>query len=343
MLITERRRKISLFIYHYIIICWFIDIAPVLDNYLNFGGDVFGHTEAYQTIMFDFIKTVLISTEANEESRGDAIQLIEPFLLRYRGRMDSYVPEFLNLAVHVLQSAEGHKLRLVAIEVTLVCIYYHSQLTMDYIETHGLTEALFEFWFSHLSYFKRVHDKKLCLLAIFTLFEHPVSQWPIPIQNRAKSMIETIARMFDELPEAYKKRQEEEKLIEDGGLEEKESGVSNGHEDMGSDVGSSDRDYEDFEDADLDAGHSDDFDWNEDDKDFVASDSDIVEEFGYETPVDYINEYQLFETRFFQLPSENPELYRMMNELDEKQQQSLHRALQKAKHPHDVLHSHRKP
>lgn len=308
----------------YIYLYLYIDIAPALDNYLTFGGEIFGNTETYQAIIFDFIKTGLISSETNEEQRCDAVQLIEPFLLTYRGRMDRYVTEFLNLAISALQSAGGRRLRLICIEVALVCIYYDAKLTIDYFEAHGFTEALFEFWFSNIALFKRVHDKKLCVLTILTLLEYPLSQLPTSIQKHLKHAIDTMIKIFDELPEAYKKREEEEaKLDEFDEASDKK---------FDSETEENDKEYEDFEDANLEGVYSDDFDWKKDDND-ITSDSEIFEQFGYETPVDHTDEYKVFETIFSRLPHVNPELYHaIVNGLDTKQQQSLHTTLQKAKH-----------
>jgi hypothetical protein len=128
--------------------------------------------------------------------------------------------------------------------------------------------------------------------------------------------------MFDELPEAYKKR-EEAKLDESSEVTD---------QDQSRDESDENHEYEDFEDASLEGSYDDDFDWKEEDKD-AASDQEIFEVFGYETPVDHTDEYKVFENVFSRLPQANPELYQhfILNQLSEKQQQSLHNVLQKAR------------
>lgn len=300
-----------------------IDMAPALDNYLTFGGETFATNETYQTIVFDFINTVLTSSEADDEQRCDAAQLIEPFLLGYRGRMNQYIPMFLSLAINALRSTEARKLRLICMEIALVSIYYDADLAMDYFEAHGFTEALFEFWFSNIDLFKRVHDKKLCILTILTLLGRPLSRWPASIQSRMKQCIDILIKMFDELPEAYKKR-EEAKLDESSEVTDQEKSHGDGSDESD--------EYEDFEDANLEGSYDDDFDWKEEDQD-AASDQEIFEVFGYETPVDHTDEYKVFENVFSRLPQTNPELYHhfILNQLNEKQQQSLQNVLQKAR------------
>ncbi|CAG8511343.1 16093_t:CDS:10 [Cetraspora pellucida] len=163
------------------------EMLPSLDNYISYGTDVFVQNADLHTRIYDIIETVMNSDRINESERVCACKLIESVLLNCRGCMDQVIN----------------------------CLYYNPAMTLHNLEERGLTQAFFTIWFENIEKFKRVHDKKLVIVALCSLLELPFEQLPPTLQAGWTQVLDGILTVFKSLPKAEENRENLEKSYED--------------------------------------------------------------------------------------------------------------------------------
>ncbi|CAG8837457.1 25723_t:CDS:2, partial [Racocetra persica] len=88
-------------------------------------------------------------------------------------------------------------------------------MTLHYLEERGLTQAFFSIWFENIEKFKRVHDKKLVIVALCSLLELPFEQLPPTLQGGWTQVLDGILTVFKSLPKAEENRENLEKSYEE--------------------------------------------------------------------------------------------------------------------------------
>ncbi|CAG8478067.1 8378_t:CDS:10, partial [Cetraspora pellucida] len=194
------------------------EMLPSLDNYISYGTDVFVQNADLHTRIYDIIETVMNSDRINESERVCACKLIESVLLNCRGCMDQYIGPFLGLTFRFLSdppSITTLPFKIYCIEVVINCLYYNPAMTLHILEERGLTQAFFTIWFENIEKFKRVHDKKLVIVALCSLLELPFEQLPPTLQAGWTQVLDGILTVFKSLPKAEENRENLEKSYED--------------------------------------------------------------------------------------------------------------------------------
>lgn len=105
-------------------------------------------------------------------------------MLSLPGHIDNCVNGFINMAMTVLTSPEGVKYKSYKIhlmEMIINAIYYNPILTLQVLESKGWTNKFFSLWFGSMDSFTRVHDKKLCIVAIVALLGLSADQIPASV------------------------------------------------------------------------------------------------------------------------------------------------------------------
>ncbi|CAG8735053.1 7002_t:CDS:2, partial [Dentiscutata heterogama] len=193
-------------------------MLPSLDNYISYGTEIFVQNADLQARIYDVIETVMNSDRINESERICACKLIESVLLNCRGYVDQYVGPFLGLGFRYLSdlpSITTLSFKIYCIEIIINCLYYNPILTLRNLEERGLTQAFFSIWFEHIDKFKRVHDKKLVIVALCSLLELPFEQLPPTLQAGWTQVLDGILTVFKSLPKAEEDRENLEKSYED--------------------------------------------------------------------------------------------------------------------------------
>ncbi|CAG8644519.1 16401_t:CDS:2, partial [Racocetra fulgida] len=70
-------------------------------------------------------------------------------------------------------------------------------MTLHDLEKRGLTQAFFSIWFENIEKFKRVHDKKLVIVALCSLLELPFEQLPPTLQGGWTQVLDGILTSLD--------------------------------------------------------------------------------------------------------------------------------------------------
>ncbi|KNC96420.1 uncharacterized protein SPPG_08317 [Spizellomyces punctatus DAOM BR117] len=319
------------------------EMANCLENYVSFGKETFAQSKEHQEQIYDIIQTVL--REDNEHltdtNRSRACDLIEAILLNLRGHVDVYVPRFLELALPYIQKSgrlkkAGFKVR--CLEVVINGIYYNPAGTLVLLEQKAATAAVLEFWFKNLGDFKRVHDKKLCILALLAILDLPLNQIPPSLQGPGwTQVLLCVLQVFESYPEAIQAREAEEKMYAEGLDDEDEQDVEEDEdaEIFFTDAPDDDCDVLDDDDKYLEMlahsaaesrqnGSAQDAVFEDDDDDWDVE--ELEEDVFFTTPLDHIEAYSQFE-RTMQRLAGNPESASLVRQALNAQQHSFIEAL----------------
>jgi len=188
------------------------EMFPCLDNYISFGSEVFKANKDYQNKMFEIIKTVMKSEDPSERIYG--CQLMESMMLNCREVIDEFIPEFITLVHENIEDKDElpSGFLVTCYEVIINAIYYNPLLTLSFLEHINYTSTFFTKWFASLDKFKRVHDKKLCIVALLTLLEIPFENIPKTLQDGWNQIMFALINLFQTYPKAVEERK---KLEED--------------------------------------------------------------------------------------------------------------------------------
>jgi hypothetical protein len=302
------------------------EMLPPLDNYISYGKDVFVANEHVQSMMFDIIDTVMKSDRVGETDRICACKLMESVLLNCRGHLDMCVAPFLNLAFQYIftGSMKTAEFKVHCIEVVVNCIYYNPVLTLRLLEENNWTQGFFTLWFSTLSKFSRVHDKKLVIVALCALLELPTEMIPQSLQAGWSQILACMITVFQTLPKAMENREQMEKLYGDfdddfegddefgagssGFLSGDEDDFVEGAEGEDDDVPDEDNEYLEYLASQAAAaGNS-----GAEDGEFDDEEDEIEEEILFESPLDEIDPYTRFEQVFRSMQQSNTASYTLL-------------------------------
>jgi hypothetical protein len=128
-------------------------------------------------------------------------------MLNLRGHVDQYIPIFINLAMTVLNNDEvkTKSYRIHLMEMAINAIYYNPLLALQVLESNEWTNKFFSTWFSSMDIFKRVHDKKLSIVAISSLLTLRASDVPASVQPGWPRLLQGVTGLFQTLPAAMKR------------------------------------------------------------------------------------------------------------------------------------------
>jgi hypothetical protein len=91
-------------------------------------------------------------------------------------------------------------------EMVINAIYYNPILSLQVLESNGWTNKFFSLWFGSMDSFTRVHDKKLCIMAIVQLLSIHPDQIPTSVSVGWPRLLQGIATLFTSLPAALKSK-----------------------------------------------------------------------------------------------------------------------------------------
>jgi hypothetical protein len=156
------------------------DMLPALDNFVQYGAGQLVHKPEYVHSLYTMVSHMYAE---NDMANGDlvcACKLAEVLMLSLRGSIDKYIPDFVTQAMNAIR-APGNKSSLLKVhlmEVIINGIYYNPALTLSVLDSKAWCMDFFSLWMSSIQRFTRVHDKKLCVLAVSALLSADPSQIP---------------------------------------------------------------------------------------------------------------------------------------------------------------------
>ncbi|KZZ91946.1 importin-7 [Ascosphaera apis ARSEF 7405] len=290
------------------------DMLPALDNYVVYGASTLAQNPPYLEALVGMVTDIFNDPQVGAVDRICGCRLAEALMLNLRGHIDQYVPSFVGFAMSVLANEEvkTKSYRLHLMEMVINAIYYNPRLSLHVLEASGWTNKFFSAWFSSIDTFKRVHDKKLSIVAISSLLTLQANEVPVSIQPGWPRLLQGISKLFQTLPEAIKLREEAAKESEFA-YDDIDDYNDEDNDWDGDDVEWTEQEEAEALEGDLDADGSAYVDFlnqkamkygNLDD-----DEDDLSEESLLESPLDKVEPYSLFKTVLLNMQAEQPPLY----------------------------------
>ncbi|KFA65662.1 hypothetical protein S40285_06016 [Stachybotrys chlorohalonatus IBT 40285] len=291
------------------------DMLPALDNIVQFGAGQLAQKPEYVQALYSMVADMFTDQVQGGMERKCACKLAEAMMLSLQGHIDSCVEGFIVMAMEILatQDIKIKSLKIHYMEMVINAIYYNPILTLRVLETKGWTNRFFSLWFSSMTAFTRVHDKKLCIVAISALLSVSPDQVPASVSVGWPRLLQGITELFRTLPSALKNR--EDALRDDFQLE--------GHYDYGEEEEWADEaanwNVEEGANAEESPEAKDESKaylefLNEEAQKFSRVIEDADDELGedsvlLESPLDKIEPYQLFRGTLMKMQQEQPQFY----------------------------------
>lgn len=160
------------------------DMLPALDNFVQYGAAQLIQKPEYVEALYSMVSDMFVDGKVGGGvDRICACKLAEAMMLSLRGHIDSCVHGFVNMAMGVLATQEvkikSYKIHLM--EMVINAMHYNPILALHTLESKGWTNRFFSLWFGSMNSFKRVHDKKLCIVAISALLNIGADQIPASV------------------------------------------------------------------------------------------------------------------------------------------------------------------
>jgi len=326
------------------------NILIPMDNYISRATEEFLTSDKnYLEMVFQMYKRVLEDDKAPEQDAGEVCKLIEVVLQNCRGRVDSYIPPIVVLAVKRLLLARTSPFKVLLLEVIANSLYYNPELTLTIIEQNNFTQVVFTLWFQLVfKAFKRVHDKKITILGLSSILDVNWASLPAVIKAGFRQILQALVRLLQLIAE--QKEKESQVVDEEEEEEEEEEEDSQEEVDDNEDV-NDDFDLEQLADeasafsplkeiqpdssslgdhiGHSNDAHGEDGDEDEEDEDI---DSDLVEVVEISSPIDSVHELVFF-VQHFQGVSvrDNATCNHLVSLLSIEEQQVLQKLLEQAK------------
>ncbi|BGP14532.1 hypothetical protein JCM10213_005180 [Rhodosporidiobolus nylandii] len=306
-----------------------------LDNCINYGAEFMSTSTDYRRYVLEIFDLVMTSRQLGAEDRIIACKLAEALLLRLHGQVDEAIPPVVERAMaFVLSKNEDEDyvvtktLFLHCLELVILANSYNPQLTIAILDRHDWTQQFFANWFKNLSKYSRVHDKKISLWAICSLFEwlNGVGAGS-PLSANVGQLVAGALEVFKSYPKALAERKfaeanrdlEEEDVSDDGMGDEDDDDLDLGEE----------GDFEESDVRDRTTDYLDKLAEAEADRliraqEFSDGDSAWSDEILWASPLDEFDSYSRFSGLLAGLQSANPALYQQsLAGLDASQQAVL--------------------
>lgn len=159
------------------------DMLPALDNFVQFGKAHLIQKPEYVEALYSMVSDMFTDSKVGGVDRICACKLAEAMMLSLRGHIDNCVHGFVTMAMGVLSTTDvkikSYKIHLM--EMVINAIYYDPLLALQILESKGWTNKFFSLWFGSMDSFSRVHDKKLCIVAIIALLGINADQVPASV------------------------------------------------------------------------------------------------------------------------------------------------------------------
>ncbi|KAK2592929.1 Nonsense-mediated mRNA decay protein 5 [Conoideocrella luteorostrata] len=296
------------------------DMLPALDNFVQYGTPQLIQKPEYMQALYSMVADMFTDQVQGGVERICACKLAEAMMLSLRSHIDNCVEGFINMAMRILavQDVKIKSYKIHLMEMVINSIHYNPLLTLQVLENKGWTNRFFSLWFGSMTSFSRVHDKKLCIVAISALLGVNHEQVPASVSVGWPRLLQGITELFRTLPNALKNR--EEALRDDFHLETTYDYGEEDEWDEGDPNWNGDDETPNEEEGEESLESKDDgkayleFLNDEAQKYSRAVDDIDDDELGedsvlLESPLDKIEPYQLFKATLLKMQLEQPQFY----------------------------------
>jgi uncharacterized protein YciU (UPF0263 family) len=303
---------------------YFIEMMPVLHNYITVDTDAFLSNPAYILAIFNMCKDML-EKDPGEDPECHAAKLLEVIILQCKDKrsVDQYIPMFVQTVLARLsKEIKTSELRTMCLQVAIAALYYDANIFFDALQKCQLPTGMvgdsvvhhfIEQWLQDTDCFIGLHDRKLSILGLCRILEVG-PQVPGVAPNTGR-FIPSILLLFEGLKRAYENQQDSDDDSDDDSSSEIDS---NDGDILGSDedeIDESSQMYlESLQEKINTTGEQLGVSAHIEDDD-VSSDGDMYEETSLEsftTPIDEdgsVDEYEVFKTVFETIQTNSPDWY----------------------------------
>ncbi|PFH56452.1 hypothetical protein XA68_16482 [Ophiocordyceps unilateralis] len=186
------------------------DMLPALDNFVQYGVPQLAQKPEYVQALYSMVADMFTDNAQGGVERICACKLSEAMMLSLRGHIDNCVEGFIVMPMNILaaEEVESKSYKIHLMEMVINAIYYNPLLALQVLENKGWTNRFFSLWFGSMPAFSRVHDKKLCIVAISALLSVNHDQVPASVSVGWPRLLQGITELFRTLPNAMKNREE---------------------------------------------------------------------------------------------------------------------------------------
>ena len=282
------------------------DFSTTIENFVSYGAAVLLQHSDYLPRIFAVIDNAMAVAEDggydSESDKMSSLDLMETILLYCRGHIDQIVPHVLDLiGSQLLRIKSGDDdeeysskvLQIRYLEIVLNCLYYSAPLTLNHLKCQGWLMIFLRMWSENLDNFKRVHDLRLIMVSLASIFHVPIESLPEEISSSLPALLATFLKSVQSYPKALEEREKLKKEQEADELEFNSGAYSQKFAD----------ELEDEEDEeienDLDKQEDEDYNENDDeeeesfDDDDWADSEELEEDLFFECPLDNLDYSQL--------------------------------------------------
>lgn len=243
-----------------------------------------------------------------------------------------------------------------SLELIITALYYNAPLTLSILSRNNQAEAFFKHWFKKLPIFTRVHDRKLCILAITAMLTSLPDQLA-SMPGLPEQLMQAALTLFEGMPQALVARKQKE---DEFGADEDDDDEDDEDEDDEPVVGDDDDIYDETNeyaellvrkqrefDASMVAtiarratagGEEEDEDDDDDEDEYEDEEGLFGAEQLFETPLDKQDSYITFAGAIQALQNSHQKLFSLATgSLDQKGQQALHAIVEKAQQGGEAL------
>eukprot|EP01119_Soliformovum_irregulare_P021911 TRINITY_DN7380_c0_g1_i1.p1 TRINITY_DN7380_c0_g1~~TRINITY_DN7380_c0_g1_i1.p1 ORF type:complete len:1015 (-),score=291.06 TRINITY_DN7380_c0_g1_i1:18-3062(-) len=187
------------------------DLVIPFENYIAKGTAVFVGGPCLGMVL-EMYKKLMVQEEVPDTHSIDGCHIIESVLLNCRGLVDQHIEAIIELALHRLKNATRAPILSALVSVIANCMYYNPILTMAVLDKRQWTQSMFGTWFQTVPKLKRIHDKKLTIMALSGLISLP--QLPPIVHQGLKSILEAVVNLQIELDKQRAAVEEERQALE---------------------------------------------------------------------------------------------------------------------------------
>ncbi|TPX14929.1 uncharacterized protein E0L32_005038 [Thyridium curvatum] len=320
------------------------DMLPALDNFVQYGAPHLVQKPEYVEALFSMVSDMFTDGKVGGVDRVCACKLAEAMMLSLPGQIDNAVRGFITMAMNVLSTQDvkikSYKIHLM--EMVINSIYYNPVLTLHVLEQEQWTNKFFSLWFGSMDAFTRVHDKKLCIVAIVSLLSLNPDQVPQSVSVGWPRLLQGITVLFRTLPAALKNREEALKddfTLEPGNYDyddddewNEDEATWTAEEPEGAEI----TDAKDESTAYLEFLNEEKLTWTQAQKFGKLGEHESDDEMGeesvlLESPLDKIDPYQVFRSSLMKMQQEQPQFYSSLaSHLTAEEQSVIHSAFAQA-------------
>ncbi|KAF8327473.1 armadillo-type protein [Cantharellus anzutake] len=189
------------------------EMIPGLDNFIDFGKDVFAQSPEYRRMVIDVFVSALTHPSLGDADHVHGCALGECILLNMRGHIDQELEGIIKSAIDIFsKNIDLPALRVGALNLLVNTILYNPPLALRIMDANhpGFAATFFTKWFEAIKKgnlgLPRVHDKRLSVIALSELLRMNAADVPASLRSGWPGIVGAALAIFKDLPAAIESK-----------------------------------------------------------------------------------------------------------------------------------------